>query len=351
MLNTFRIYILATFAAIAAMGQDCRIPINFSVVSNTISPATSAPFNNKGIACVNWQMNVFVSGLSALSIQLESASDLGGNTPGTFAAFGGTLLSGTNPITATTQATSTFTGMFPWLRVNPTSATGTGNIVGVAYGFKATSSSINPAFGATGAGAFLGTFTPCIASNFTPLHSNVGHNFVQYLTGCNFNAAVSTAANTYDFQCVPISNIATTAQTITAAMQISVSNANNTNFKYGLGLAGTSQDQFLTGCGQNYCNTTLFNCPGTFLDSCSTFAGNGNSGNATSLPFFWERFKSDGAGHIQAFISNDGVNFTNNGQSFADNTGGATKACLTFFSADNNWATSVNYVSFNITTP
>jgi hypothetical protein len=91
-------------------------------------------------------MNIFASGVSALSIQFESATDLGGNTPGTFVAFGGTILSGVNPVTATTQATSTFTGMFPWLRVNPTSVTGTGNVVGVVYGFKATSSSINSIF-------------------------------------------------------------------------------------------------------------------------------------------------------------------------------------------------------------
>lgn len=145
----FWFFALSLFFASIVSAQDCRIPINFAVSSGTITPAVGAPFNNKAIACVNWQMNVFVSGISALSIQLESANDLGGNTPGAFAAFAGTVLSGSNPSTTTTESTTTFTGMFPWLRVNPTSATGTGNVVGVVYGFKATSSSINSIFGGT----------------------------------------------------------------------------------------------------------------------------------------------------------------------------------------------------------
>ena len=165
------------------LAQDCRIPINFTISSGTITPAVGAPFNNKALACVNWQMNVFASGVSAQSIQLESASDLGGNTPGSFALFTGTLLSGSNPSTTTTQSTTTFTGMFPWLRVNPTTATGTGNIVGVVYGFKATSSSINPVFGGGGCSAILvapGTCLPPSSSSLTSrnlLHTILGTNF------------------------------------------------------------------------------------------------------------------------------------------------------------------------------
>src|SRR5574337_686419 len=151
--------------ALSLAGQDCIIRFNFSVASNVITPLTTTAFNNKSIACVNWQLNVFVSGVSASSVQLESASDLGGNTPGTFAAFAGTVLSGSNPTTTTTQSTTTFTGMYPWLRVNPTSATGAvGELLTIAksYGVEATegiSGSGAASLNARVSGSLKGTWT------------------------------------------------------------------------------------------------------------------------------------------------------------------------------------------------
>jgi hypothetical protein len=146
-----RSIVLSLLIPCGLLSQDCRIPFNFTVASNLITPAEGSQqqFNNKQTACVNWQMNVFVSGVSALSIQFESATD-SGVAPNVFGVFGGTLLSGNNPSTTTTQSTSTFTGMYPWVRINPTSATGSGTVTGVVYGFKATSSSINPVFGGGG---------------------------------------------------------------------------------------------------------------------------------------------------------------------------------------------------------
>ncbi len=177
--------------ACGAFAQDCIIRFNFSVTSGTITPAAQA-YNNKQSACVNWQMNVFVSGVSAQSIQFESASDAGTTPILPFAVFAGTLLSGTNPSTTTTQSQSTFTGMYPWVRINPTSATGSGTITGVLYGFKATSSSINSIFSNGNMpllGIALSSLTP--PSNLTwswynqstATVSNVGNYFQFVKTG------------------------------------------------------------------------------------------------------------------------------------------------------------------------
>lgn len=341
-------------ASIDANAQDCRIPINFSVSSGVITPAIGAPFNNKSLACVNWQMNVFASGIASLSMQLETASDLGGNTPGAFSAFAGTVLTGSNPTTTTTQSTTTFSGLYPWLRVNPTAATGSGNVVGIVYGFKATSSSISPAFGTSGVGAYFGTFTPVNLGAFTFLHQNTGHNATQFLNAINISAATGTGVASYDLLCVPISNIATTATTVTAAIQMPVSDANGANFIVGIAVAGAATfENFFLSCGQSYCQLqNRGRCSATtFLSSsCGVFTGSGTAADAFSAPFLWVRFQSDGAGNIAAFWSVDGVHFVNQGSSVADVTA-ATKACLSYLSADNNWSTSANYVSWQVTTP
>lgn len=347
--------------ALSLAGQDCIIRFNFSVASNVITPLTTTAFNNKSIACVNWQLNVFVSGVSASSVQLESASDLGGNTPGTFAAFAGTVLSGSNPTTTTTQSTTTFTGMYPWLRVNPTSATGSGNIVGVAYGFKATSSSISPSFGTSGPGQYFGTFVPPNINAFTFRNQNTGHNAVQFLDAINISNPISTAASAWDVLCVPISDIDTTATTITAAIQVPVSDSAANNFEWGIGLANSSTTVIrylyaVCGVGATPCSIEFsVRCTNFTTATCSAVASPpfGNAHMTFSMPFLWLRWKSDGAGNLTNLASIDGVHFVNlttNTQVIVD-TDAFDRACMMYMQSDNNFSASVNFVSWQVTNP
>lgn len=116
---------------------DCVVPVYYTgapFAAGSLGPTT--PFNNRTTVCTYWSLTYSAQGLSSLSIQLESAPDNGG-VPGTWLAFQGTLLSGANPATATTQQTSVFTGFYPWIRVNLTAAAAnTGSIVGMAYGYR-----------------------------------------------------------------------------------------------------------------------------------------------------------------------------------------------------------------------
>ncbi len=125
--------ILLLLAAPALRAQflipDCVVPFSFSAIG------ASVPFNNRTTGCAYWGVVYNSQGFAGLSMQFESASDSGG-TPAAFVLFQGTLLSGANPASAATQQVSTFSGFYAWLRINLTSVTGTGNITGVAYGYR-----------------------------------------------------------------------------------------------------------------------------------------------------------------------------------------------------------------------
>ncbi len=113
---------------------DCMIFFNFAAVGN--SP--TSPHNgldNRTLGCTTWQISYSNSGFSALSLILQSAPDSAG-TPGTYGNFSGTVIVGSNPNTATTQAFTQFTGANPWVRVRLNSATGSGVVSGAAYGWR-----------------------------------------------------------------------------------------------------------------------------------------------------------------------------------------------------------------------
>lgn len=98
------------------------------VFAITAGAAVSLPINNK-LGCVAWAFNYDSEGLSAESISLQSAPSTSTFTsPGTWATFAGTTVSGSNPSTAITSSSYTATGYFPFLRINLASSTGTGSI-------------------------------------------------------------------------------------------------------------------------------------------------------------------------------------------------------------------------------
>lgn len=114
------------------------------------TPGVTPSFNNISTGCVAWGFSYNSEGFSALSIELDSAPNTLSSlitTPGTFAAFAGTTVSGSNPSTVTTSASFSATGYYPWLQVNLTSATGTGSIDVTLSGWK------SPAYLASGSSA------------------------------------------------------------------------------------------------------------------------------------------------------------------------------------------------------
>lgn len=122
-----------------------------------VLPGASQVLDNRVNGCAAWSFGTDVEGLSAISIQLESAPNsfsAGTARPGTFIAFAGTTVAGSNPSTATSSSLYTATGYFPWIRVNLVSLTGTGSVNITLSGWK------SPAFlTATGGGGGSGTVT------------------------------------------------------------------------------------------------------------------------------------------------------------------------------------------------
>jgi hypothetical protein len=135
-----RIALLGFLALCPAFGQvvsnvkiqpNCVLPVGPWVVAGTYNFQIDNAFSQ----CVAWTVTYASSGFSVVSIDIQAAVDAG-NTPGayqTWATAGGTVASGINPNTATTQAESTFTGYFRWVRVHAV-LTGTGALNGSLTG-------------------------------------------------------------------------------------------------------------------------------------------------------------------------------------------------------------------------
>lgn len=83
-------------------------------------------YDNSDTQCAHWQVLIDVFNASpAISATFQHAPwNSGGTGAGTFATFGGQLVSGANPC-ITPNCLGIFTGHFPFVRVNVTSLTGT----------------------------------------------------------------------------------------------------------------------------------------------------------------------------------------------------------------------------------
>lgn len=116
----------------AVIQPDC-------VQTFVLTAAGNAPtFKNYPAFCLTWTISYTSTGFSGLSITVQSAPDNAGSA-GTFVTYAGTVNTGVNPNTTTTSNTTTFTGYYPWMRVNLSGLTGSGKITGILYGYKAAS--------------------------------------------------------------------------------------------------------------------------------------------------------------------------------------------------------------------
>jgi hypothetical protein len=126
---------------------DCWLPVSFP------AGAGASQIDNTTKGCTFWIFSYASQGYSVLSIVVQTAP-LTSTGPGSWSTF--TAATGSNPNTSTTMAISTFggsTSYFPWLRVQLTSATGSGLIQGALYGWRIPSSS--------GGGGGTGCPNPC----------------------------------------------------------------------------------------------------------------------------------------------------------------------------------------------
>lgn len=145
--KTFAAAVLGFCLTPAANGQtavikpDCIIDVTFTAAGQTAGGPGTCGNNINGV--YEWRFNYKSTGFSALSVLVQSAPDNAG-APGTWVPFAGTV-TGSNPNTATTQASSNFVGFYPWVRVLLSSVTGSGTITGQLYGCRQPGCSISGA--------------------------------------------------------------------------------------------------------------------------------------------------------------------------------------------------------------
>lgn len=112
-------------------------------------------YDNRGMGCTTWHLVYNNTGYSALNIAPQSADDSGG-IPGSFSNWGtsgGTLSAGTTlPLTAITSGQATGYKYRPFVRVNLSSATGSGRVSWMLYGYRPGNGDSNG-----GNGAVVGT--------------------------------------------------------------------------------------------------------------------------------------------------------------------------------------------------
>jgi hypothetical protein len=126
----------------------CLLPIGSAIAQppaacfqqGSVSSATAGKnFLNVALGCYQWRMTYTATGFSALSVQLESAPNVAGS-PGSWTAFSGSsvVTDGTNPATSATAGTIGVHSAAAFVRINVTSATGTGSLTWQLYGANST---------------------------------------------------------------------------------------------------------------------------------------------------------------------------------------------------------------------
>jgi hypothetical protein len=153
--------VMAYFCRDGARGQSFCVT-QFNQVTAT---GVSTTIDNRFTMCSLWIVTYNTHGFTAVSIELDTANDLGGTAPnpGTFALSTGTVLAGANPSTAVNcQTTSNcqfiINGYAPFVRLNFSSKTGTGGLTALGFGYPAAV----PIIATIAAGTLCTAGTPCV---------------------------------------------------------------------------------------------------------------------------------------------------------------------------------------------
>ncbi len=121
------------------VNPKCSIPFTFTSTTTAYFPSI-AGYDNRQSGCTNWAITYSNFGFASVSLVVQSASMGTVSTAGSFSTFAGSVASGINPNTATTQALTTMSGYYPWIRVTAT-LSGTGTLRGWLIGTLPLSSS------------------------------------------------------------------------------------------------------------------------------------------------------------------------------------------------------------------
>lgn len=130
--------LIAAALAIAALAGPARAETCKTVTFTLTSSGASTPsIDNRTLQCVAWRITYYRTGFSDATVEFERSEDSSG-TPTSFASFaGGEIVEGSLPMT-TESSTAVTRAMYPWIRANVSSATGSGKIVIVIIGVKGT---------------------------------------------------------------------------------------------------------------------------------------------------------------------------------------------------------------------
>ena len=139
-MKILRTLLLLFWAASILPAQVGRLPDCF-LYFNLDAAESSGSFDNRQVGCVDWSVTLTNDGFTALSVVFQEAPDSGGS-PGVFATFTGTTLDGANPLTGTTADSFRGNAYRSYVRVTSTTVTGSGNIRGIIYGFRATDAAV-----------------------------------------------------------------------------------------------------------------------------------------------------------------------------------------------------------------
>lgn len=153
-----------------ALGQS---PVPCQVTGTLTATGQSAVIDNRRSECYQLRLAYTSTGFSGISIQVEWAPDNNGGLPPVsgWTAFSGAAVSdGTNPATSTTGALIGIHQTGAWLRVNLTTATGSGVLIYQFWGANSTSN-IAGAFGPAGP---TGPTGPTGATGVTGATGNTG---------------------------------------------------------------------------------------------------------------------------------------------------------------------------------
>jgi len=124
---------------------DCKLDFVLTSASN------SSTYDNRSGYCSTWVVSYNSVGFtSTLALTVQHAPLAAGGVAGTWATFGGTVVSGINPNTSVAQGTTRLEGYYPFMRVNLASLTGTGTVTGRLYGYRYVASKVTES--STGSG-------------------------------------------------------------------------------------------------------------------------------------------------------------------------------------------------------
>jgi hypothetical protein len=192
---------------------------------------TSIVIDNRRTGCYQWRVTYSNEGYSALSIQLENAPDSGG-VPGSWSAFTGSTVvtDGSNPSTNSSFATIGIHSTASFVRLNLTSATGTGAVTYQVWGANSTSVAGVQSSGSGGATGPTGATGPSGPSGPTGATGATGSGGGGGPTTLSANLAVTSRVIGNVYQNTGTTPMYVTVESSTGSGQISIgANVGSTN--------------------------------------------------------------------------------------------------------------------------